>query len=642
MDKLRKYKKVIIHCALIFMALLFVLRFAKEKYFDVAMSSYTAKEITVDGEDKALLEESEGVLRLEFEVTTDILWGLGLKFERHQKSPEGEIEIEIAEKSGELLYQATTPISDIQNNETYWLVFDEIVEASKGKVVTLQLQVRDIAEGDTLAIYNEVGQIYGQNAYLAKMFWAFALIVSLFVYGLYFMLAIKRCQIEIIFLVFMIFVGMMYAFLVRPGAIPDEAGHYRTAYAYSNIILGKSDEMRAEVWMDDVDYEFYQTTWDTEQTTSMYRDFQTNFLRPANRMEMVPAGKWPINSPIYLYTGQIIGTTLGRLLGFNGLTVFYLGRFFNVLVFAGLAFLAIKKLPFYKMGLFALCMFPMTTHLVGSVSYDGMILAISLILIAYIMSLAYGEQKEKRLKELIIIAIAGILLGGCKGGAYAPLLGLLFLIPTRYFGDRKRKAMFGGVVAVGALGMFASGAMHSVSSSVGGSIGWADAPAYNIGWVFENPMEFIQLISNTIAEKSGFLFESMIGEDLGWFNIPVSSVLILGFFGIFLLSCIYVLEKPAGPILVIRQKVGIGVWLLISVAMIAAGMMFSWTPMGLPTIEGMQGRYFLPLLLPLVHCLKNTNLTLKKSLDRKMIFALSWLHIMVFISVLGAAFIAST
>ena len=641
MKKIKKHKKIIIHCALIFMALFFVLRFAKEKYFDDAMNSYTARGITESNQRKESLTEKKGVVTREFTVKTDVLWGIGLTFERHQQDPRGEIEIEVIDEADKQLYQAITEIKHISNNKHYWLVFDEIIENSRGKVISVKLQVRDITAGDTLTLFPTIQQIYVNNAYLNKMFWAFALVVTLFVYGLYFILFVKRWKIEMIFLVFMLFAGMMYAFLVKPGAVPDEGAHYATAYAYSNIIMGKSNEFRAEVLMNDIDFEFYKSAGYPKANLSAYRDFQTDFLRREARGEMVPIDRWPIKAPAYLYTGQIIGVTLGRLIGFNGLTTFYLGRFFNVLILAILAFLAMKKLPFYKMSLFALCLFPMTAHLFGSFSYDGMILAISLILVSYILNLAFGEQVKNRIKELVVIIIAGVLIGGCKGGAYIPLLGLIFLIPMRYFKGRTRKAMFGGGVAIGTLVMFALGSMSAVNSSVGTVITRSDEVAYSIGWVFQNPLEFIQLLSNTVAVQSGFLFESLIGSELGWFNIPISSALVVSFFVIFLITCVYVREEPVGPILMPKQKRTIGIVLILSVAMIAAGMMFSWTPVGYPVIEGMQGRYFLPLLLPLTYCLKNTNLTLKKSLDKTMIFMLVWLHIMVFISVWGVAFKAS-
>ena len=661
MKKIKKHKKIIIHCALIFMALFFVLRFAKEKYLDQALNTYQTKEITENGNDKQPLTEDMGVVTQEFTATTQDLWGLGLSFKRPRENAQGKIKIEVTDEAGTRLYQATTPVSEIPNSETYWLRFDEIIENSQGKTITLKLQVQDFANGETLAIFADkkasatvgilrdeqgmlegsikVAQIYEQSAYLYKMFWLFVGIASLFVYGLYFLLYIKKCSIEVIFLLFMILVGMMYAFLMKPGAIPDEAAHYRTTYAYSNVLLGKSNEVRADVWMDDVDYEFYQTTWTIRPTSTVYRDFQTEFLRRAPRSEMINTKRWPIKAPAYLYAGSIIGMSVGRILGFNGLTVFYLGRFFNVLLFAGLAFWAMKKLPFYKMSLFALCLFPMTAHLIGGFSYDGMILAISLVLVAHIMNMAFGKQEQNQLKEMIIITIASILLGGSKGGAYIPLLCLIFLIPTRYFKDKKQKVIFGGIVAICTMVMFMFTAASSVGSSIGSTVDRASAPPYSIGWIFENPMQFIQLLSNTLAVQGEFLFNSLIGKDLGWFNIPISLVLVLGFLGVFGISCVYVRELPVTPLLKPKQKIGVGLSLLVSVAMIFAGMMFSWTPIGTPYIEGTQGRYFLPLLLPLVFCLKNNNLTLQKSMDRKLIFALVWLHIMVFISVLGVTFV---
>ena len=636
MKKLKKHKKKIIQCGLIFLALFFIIRFARVKYFDGAMISYTARGVVKDDGEIQQLRDKDGKWTQEFEVTTDVLWGVGLTFEHVLDEPQGEIKLRVTDTDGVLLYNATTAISDLNDNAISWFVFDEILENSQGKNLILEL-----GTSERIKFNDKILQIYAQNAYLYKVFWGFAVVISLFIYGVYFALYIKKWKIEVIFLLFMIFTGMMYAVLVKPGAVPDEAAHYRTAYAYSNVLMGRSKEAYAEVWMDESDYEFYQETWYVEPNLSMHRDFQTDFLRREARGEMVTTNRWPIKAPAYLYAGQIAGITIGRAFGFNGLTAFYLGRFLNVLVFAGLAFGAMKKLPFYKMSLFVICLLPMSAHLVGSFSYDGMILAMSLVLVAHIMKLAFGQQTKHRLRDLIIVAVIGVLLGGCKGGAYTPLLALLCLLPMRCFKGKKQRLIFGGGIALGAIIMFIAASSSSVDSSVGSTVGWAQAPPYSIGWIFENPLAFIQLLTNTIASKGGEILNSLIGADLGWFNIPISTALAVSFLGIFVLSCIYVSESQTGVLLVPKQKLVIGIALILSVAMVVAGMMFSWTPIGSPAIEGIQGRYFIPLLLPLVFCLKNTTLTLKKSLDREMIFILSWLHIMTFINVLGVTFVAS-
>ena len=95
----------------------------------------------------------------------------------------------------------------------------------------------------------------------------------------------------------------------------------------------------------------------------------------------------------------------------------------------------------------------------------------------------------------------------------------------------------------------------------------------------------------------------MMGSNLGWLNIPVCNLLAVGYLLILVLqvsrnndmSEIH-LDLPA--------KVALG-----GVCVLVFGLTFvtlygQWTAYGYDKILGVQGRYFLPLLLPLILALK--------------------------------------
>ena len=46
------------------------------------------------------------------------------------------------------------------------------------------------------------------------------------------------------------------------------------------------------------------------------------------------------------------------------------------------------------------------------------------------------------------------------------------------------------------------------------------------------------------------------------------------------------------------------------------GMLFQWTPFGHVSIEGVQGRYFLPFMLILLTACKNRGILLERRIDR--------------------------
>ena len=56
------------------------------------------------------------------------------------------------------------------------------------------------------------------------------------------------------------------------------------------------------------------------------------------------------------------------------------------------------------------------------------------------------------------------------------------------------------------------------------------------------------------------------------------------------------------------------------------GIMFDWTPESSMVIEGVQGRYFLPVLPLLLLLTRNRTLVLRKDITRGMLFTFAVLH----------------
>jgi uncharacterized membrane protein len=308
----------------------------------------------------------------------------------------------------------------------------------------------------------------------------------------------------------------------------------------------------------------------------------------------------------------------------------------NLLAFAGLAFFAIRKMPFYKMSVFAVCLLPMSIQMAGSMSYDGIILGIGLVFVAEILYCGFGEMNKIPKMDMVLLALSGILLGGCKGGAYIPICGLLFLISKKKFVTEKMRFVFIGGIIAGTLLLFSLTSLTVISSSIGASaVNLEGESLYTVGWIFQNPGDFVQLISNTLYEKGDFMVQSLIGKDLGWLNIPIHMVVVTGFVIVLLLSSIHVTAERNAILFHTKQKVGILACVIGSIGMIAAAMMLSWTPQNLTYIEGIQGRYFIPLLMPLVLCLKNHTLVFRRSIEKGLIITIGWLHVMVFANILA-------
>lgn len=117
-----------------------------------------------------------------------------------------------------------------------------------------------------------------------------------------------------------------------------------------------------------------------------------------------------------------------------------------------------------------------------------------------------------------------------------------------------------------------------------------------LGFILANPVEYISILALTLKDQWMNLVYSGIGV-LGWLNV------ILPFwyyvFMIFAILTIAISENPEKIFLNLKMKA-----LILSVITLTAILIFTisyltWTPVGKTTIDGLQGRYFIPFL-PLI------------------------------------------
>ncbi|MGC4019336.1 MAG: DUF2142 domain-containing protein [Muricomes sp.] len=665
-DKSKQYITTGIHCVLILLALVGIFRFLKMQYIDEAVHSFVAKDIMEEYVERGVytFTPDSDELSQTFTCTTDILWGLQMWFERDNTKSDGMISFRVENSRGSEVYQSTVPLGAIGTESPYKIVFDHIEQNAKGQVFKLSIKVADMHPEDGFRIVINDGQGYSggtmqdasgqltgnirlkqidsQSGYLDKLFWIFAAAITILMYGLYYFLFIKKIKMEYLFLFMVLTVGFMYIFLMQPGEVPDEAAHYRSAYAYSNIVLREGNGIKNPVVFRAEDYDYYHKMQDIYPDAYAYKKAIDNFGGKVTHTELKEGDKPALGGAGFLFFGGAAGITLGRILGMNALTVFYMGRVFNLLLFCGMAFWAFKKLPFYKMSLFAICLLPMTAQLTGSYSYDSMIIGLSLMLMAAILDYGYGKDSKAaskpKIRKLIQIGVLCALLGVSKGGAYIPLCALILLIPSRRFLSKKNRGIFLGGTVLGMVSIYildGIGRVQSTINSGGNIVYWNGEPGYTVSWVLKNPGDFIQLISNTIFREGEFYIQSLFGKALGWFNYPIPGWIILGFMIVFLISAVHVTKEREAVIFSSRQKTGILICIILIVGAVVAALLFSHTPLSSDYIMGVQGRYLIPLLFPGVMCMKNRVLTLRHSIDRELVFSLAWLQVLAAVSILA-------
>lgn len=166
------------------------------------------------------------------------------------------------------------------------------------------------------------------------------------------------------------------------------------------------------------------------------------------------------NPLLYLPSAAMVLLCFVLRLGF--VPTLMLGRLANLLVFAALAALAVRRAPFGRRLFAAAALLPMTLHLAASFSRDALLLGLCFAFTALCCDAIFRErpagQDKLTLSELLPLAVTGILLAPGKV-VYLPLAALALLIPARRLGTRPWLKKGAYLVACGALALLLNGGM---------------------------------------------------------------------------------------------------------------------------------------------------------------------------------------
>lgn len=301
-----------------------------------------------------------------------------------------------------------------------------------------------------------------------------------------------------------------------------------------------------------------------------------------------------VYSPIQ-YVAEGIAIAVARVVIKTPIILAYIGRLANLALCLFLMYEAIKKIPFGKNILLCIAYIPALIEGISSMSGDGVTFAVALFYLAYILSIAFDANKEKiTKKDKIILTVFSILIASCKI-VYLPFIGMLLLLPKEKYKDRKEQLQFLGIAwstaMVISLGWLAfSGRYLADLSGLANS-----APGEQTKKLITNPFSFVQSFFYNLELNGGNYLTQIFGSSIGWFEF-VKLVSIVPYTLMFLFVFVSVMDKSCKGKLSFFQKV---ILLLVIGAILALtflSLYIQWTKPESQGIDGIQGRYFIPLL----------------------------------------------
>lgn len=283
----------------------------------------------------------------------------------------------------------------------------------------------------------------------------------------------------------------------------------------------------------------------------------------------------------------MIGIWIARILGLSLLWLVILGRFCNLVCYALITRLAIKKAKGFEILFASIALLPMCVYLAASFSTDGMVNALTFYLIAQFCYLINREQKVS-LRDMIIFAALSLVLATMKL-PYVLLVGLLLFIPKEKMTIKKNYLYAALLIFITAILSFL---WLKQSSDINASkVTHGANPVDKIKFTIAHAniffktflREWIDLIPNKI--DSLFTF--------GWLTYGLGNI---SRYYLIFLSCILLMTPQTLPLPKI-SKIGTG---LVATGISIGILMTSYLMWGQTadiSFLGVQGRYFTGVLV---------------------------------------------
>ena len=263
-------------------------------------------------------------------------------------------------------------------------------------------------------------------------------------------------------------------------------------------------------------------------------------------------------------------------------------------------FFAIRLTPVGKNFLVLLGLVPVNIQSANSMSADALALALTVALAAFVLAMRYKQKEVMSRRQLIWMYVLTGFLCLCKV-VYMPFCLLLFLIPKERFKSRKNYwfhvVCAGTVILILSFGWLVIASRYLCESQPG-----VDTAAQLVG-ILKDPAAFVLTFVRSLDNFGVTYLTEMIGSNLGWLNIPVCALLAIGYLLILVLQ-VSGNDDMSGIRLDLPVKSILGGVSLLVFALIFVTLYGQWTAYGYDKILGVQGRYFLPLLFPLILALK--------------------------------------
>lgn len=551
-------------------------------------------------------------------------------------------EVSLINENGEMIQSWDLNCSLLRDNTYYTLELNRRIKDSKGKTYFVKI-VSDATENNGITIYcnNTIEQkglflngedlqktlcyqlVYHHSALdLFSKANGFHSIVVIVLSCILILLipALTKIKIHYAFLTMWILLGSIFLFSLPLFRVPDETNHFYRAYEVScGHLISDTNDMGIggrNLPFKDIDLGKLSNDWQTySDNKEMELSDENTYMGFANISLYSP----------FSFIPQSIGIFLARHITRNVAAIAYSGRICNWLFITLLLFLAIQIIPVGKEIVALIALMPMNVQESVCLAPDGMVVAISILMVAVTVKQRYDYKDTLKLPQLLALYLLVFIVSQLKI-VYLPFGLLYLLIPAERFGNQKKK-----ILHVGSMGIIAVGAnliwLKSCSKFL--TVRGTNANA-QLTYILHNPLDYVSIMLRTYFENSGEWVNWMIGSSLGALNISPIFLLIL------LYMCVlfhkYVIHHRQYSQQESMENCLFGIVNFFIILLISTSLYMQWTAPYHNIIDGIQGRYFIALLLPLFFSLYNPRVMIEEGKEKN-ILSLNTISVIVIVGV---------
>jgi uncharacterized membrane protein len=389
--------------------------------------------------------------------------------------------------------------------------------------------------------------------------------------------------------------ALTLVFLTPPFRVPDEQEHYLYARAITTgSILPHAlpnDHRGGTVTQADIELVqvFDSVPFRLDHSLRATPELFDKARRVTGADVLVPANYWgvAVYSPL-AYVTPAVAMLAADALGLDRLDSFYAGRAANVLLFVLAVAFAIWIAPTGRPAFAFIFLLPMPLYEAASFSADVLAFALSAIVCALLARIAAGLSSNGLWLWVTALLIA--ILSTIK----SPLIALAMPLVILGWRVSPKAAILLGLAVIGAWSAWNFGFALDESyaarlRTIPGGVSTHD----QMQFLLSHPMAIPSIAIETLRQNTLFYIGSGIGA---FMNAPLA----IWFYG---LALIVGLVMFVGSSLSEPLKMALGFRLALAIAgLIATALTFgtlylAWTPVGSNVVLGVQGRYFIPVLI---------------------------------------------